>query len=117
MNNTAPQIQIMAAGETRNCAVSFAGKLDVNELLTGTPTVVEDTKSPSSATSLTLSNKVVSTTVLTINDLSVPIAEAVQFAVTGGSSGGEYIIKVTVSTNSSPAQTLVGYEKLHVRAE
>lgn len=99
---TASQIQSKSASEIRNFAVSFAGKLDSGELLSGTPTIAEVT-----TTDLTIENKVVSTTSLTINGESVAASHAVQFKVAGGTAGARYTIKITVVTNASPVQTLI----------
>ena len=107
MSHTAPQRPDVAAGETRNFAVSFAGKLDTGELLTGTPTVVDN--APNSPEDLTISNIGVNTSALTIDGESVAIGEAVQFAVSGFVSGTTYKLKITVSTDSTPAQSLIGY--------
>ena len=93
--------QSMIQGEVRNVSVSFAGRLDDSELLTGTPTVVEVTTSI-----LTLDNKIVSTAILTINKISVPVGEAVQFNVLA-SATGTYQVKITVGTDATPAQTLI----------
>ena len=107
--STAHQIQYKTAAEVRLAAVSFQGKLDSGELLTGTPTIVEVT-----TTALTLANKVVSTAALTIDGISNAIAEAVQFSITGGTAGTTYTINVQVGTDSSPAQTLEVNLKLEV---
>lgn len=98
----APQVRTMHTGETRAIAVSFLGKLDSGELLTGTPTVAEET-----TTDLTLASKALNTAPLTIVDDSVVASQAVQFTVTGGTTGVEYTVKITVGTDASPAQTLV----------
>jgi len=75
--------------------------LDTGESLTGTPTVVEVT-----TTDLTITSKAVSTTALTINGTSVAAGAAVQFKVSGmKTTGSPYTLKVTVSTNATPAQT------------
>lgn len=111
-------VQTMVAGATRNMAVSFAGMLDSGELLTGTPTVAEQTSSD-----LTISNKAVSVAELTILGETVAIGEAVTFSITGASAGGglttgrfagHYRIKVTVGTDATVAQTLV--TNVYVRA-
>jgi hypothetical protein len=108
----APQTQSKTASGVRNVAVSLAALLDVGELLTGTPTVAEVTTS-----ALTITNAVVSTTELTINGVAVPIGEAVQFQVAGGVANTLYKIKITVLTDSTPAQTLVVSVRLNVTAD
>jgi len=106
--NTAPERPVIAVGETRNVAVSFVDVLDDDELLTGTPTIVEVTTND-----LTLTNKTVNTSVLTINGHSVAIGKAIQFKVSGQLvANSPYTIKITVSTNA--AQTLVKYVVLSV---
>ncbi len=101
--STAPQRPSASVGSTRNVAVSLSGKLDASELLTGTPTIVEDTTSD-----LTISNKTVSTAALEINDITVPIGEAVQCNVLGFDVDNfPYTLNITVSTDATPAQTFV----------
>jgi hypothetical protein len=110
---TASQRPVLAVGDVRNGAVSFAAQLDSGEALTGTPLVVEvDTAD------LTITSKAVSTTMLTINGASVAIGEAVQFKVSGQkTSGSPYKLKITATTNSTPAQTLVRYVLFTVKDE
>lgn len=93
---------VKTASEVRNVAVSFVDELDSGELLTGTPTVAEVTTSD-----LSLTNKAVNTAALTISGKAVAIGQAVQFKVSGGTAGTTYTIKVTVSTDATPAQTLI----------
>lgn len=107
---TAEQVCYAAVGSTRLVSVSFAGQLDSGESLTGTPTVAEVTTSD-----LSLTNKVVSTAALTINDLSVAAGAAVQFLVSGQlAANSPYTIQITVGTDATPAQTLIG--KVELRA-
>jgi len=101
--------QEKTASEVRTISVSFSGKLDSGELCTGTPTITEVTSSD-----LTLASKAVSTEILVINGVSTPIGEAVQCSVTGGTAGTTYEIKIAVSTDATPAQTLYGTIKLKV---
>lgn len=97
------QLNCQAEGETRLHAISFVGKLDSGELLTGTPTITEVTNSY-----LTITNKAVNTAVLTINGNSVAIGQAVQCLITGVQDGITHEVKIVVGTDSTPAQTLVG---------
>lgn len=114
----APQRPFKSVSGTRNVSISFSDMLDVGELLNGTPTIVEVAGTGSPTTDLTLSNKVVSTSALTINDVSVPLGEAVQFAVTGGLvANSPYSITITVATDSTPAQSLVGTVLLTIIAD
>ena len=86
----------MSAGGTDDVAISFADKLRGSELLTGTPTVVEVDTSD-----LTLSNKAISTAILTILGESTAIAAAVQFRMLAGTSvRGTYEILVTATTDT-----------------
>lgn len=121
--NTAPERPVLVPGETRNFAVSFGDVVDSGELLTGTPTVAEETTSD-----LTIANKAVNTAALTINGKSVAIGQAVQFKVSGqlatgtvrgdeSIATGNYEIKITVSTDATPAQTLIKYVQFDVAEE
>ncbi len=113
MSITAKQIPCTSPNEVRLVAVDFQGKLDSGELLTGTPVVTEV-----STSDLTLANKAISTGALTIDGITVAIAEAVQFSVTGGTvANSPYTIKVSIGTDSTPAQTLLALLKLAVVAE
>ena len=98
--------------EVRNVSVSFASLLSTAELLTGTPTITEDT-----TTALTLDNKRLSTSILTINDRQVAIGAAALFRVAGGVAGGQYTISLQVGTDATPAQTLHGDVTLDVGAD
>lgn len=108
----APEQQTKTVSEVRNVAVSFVGKLDSGELLTGTPTTAEVT-----TTDLTFSNQAVNTAALTINDKTVPIGMAVQFKVIGGVALSTYEITVVCGTDATPAQTLYGNVSMAVVAD
>jgi hypothetical protein len=93
----APQVPTQSVNEERFHAISFSGKLDVGELLTGTPTITEiDTAL------LTITSKAVNTVALTVNGLTVPIGEAVQCKVVGAgmTPGVRYRILVVCSTDA-----------------
>ena len=107
-----PEIIEMKVSEVRNVAVSFVGKLDDGELLTGTPLVVEIT-----STDLTLVNKVISTAALTINGKSVAIGEAVQFKVSTPKANINYDVRLTATTDSTPAQTLIATIRIRGKAD
>lgn len=100
--NLAPQIQCKDENEQRNVSVSFMGKLEVGELLTGAPTVIEVGTSD-----LTIGNEQVSTVELNLNGKKVPAGGAVQFSVSGGVEGTTYFIDVQCATDASPSQTLI----------
>jgi hypothetical protein len=110
-DNTAPEQPPAVVGETNVHSVSFAGKLDDGEQLTGTPTVVDE------AGKLTLANKVVNTVALVINDQDVAIGQAVQFTATGYTvANSPYTIKITCGTDGTPAQTKIGRTIIRVEA-
>ena len=92
----------ISAGAKRIVSLDLTRDLDTSELLTGTPTVTEVTTSD-----LTIANKAVSTAALEIKGKTVAIGKAVQFSVMGGVSGTTYEIRVSVGTDSTPAETLV----------
>jgi len=103
---------VTAVGETNLFAVSFAGVLDSGESLTGTPTVAEQTTSDLTITDLAdgANQATVNTAALTIHGTTVAIGDALQFKVSGQkTTGSPYTLKLTVSTDSSPAQTKVKY--------
>ena len=100
---TAPEEPVFAVGETNNISVSFADVLDEGELLTGVPTVVEVT-----TTDLTIDDKVVSTVVIAMGEHVVAAGKAVQFSVKDHLvANSPYTIKITVTTDSVPAQIKV----------
>ncbi len=112
----APERHIKVAGATKNIAVSFVGELDSGELLTGTPTVSEFTKTSfnaapeddTSSSDLTITNIAVSTVELTINKRTVAIGLAVQMKIVGGTAGVIYRIRITTLSDASPAQIPIG---------
>ena len=115
--STALEIQEKTVSEVRNISVSFSGKLDSGELLTGTPvlSVVSPSVSPED---ITLSNPIVSTSILTISGQSVTIGEAVQFKVTGGTvANSPYTLGISCGTDAVPAQTLYGRVILNIIAD
>lgn len=92
----------ISANDVELVSINFTDHLDSGELLTGTPTVTEQTTSD-----LTLSNKAVSTAtyVEAKTNETVAIGMAVQFTVTASGTTGTYTIRVVVSTDSTPART------------
>lgn len=103
MSDLAPQVHEMTTTETRLVSVGFINKLESGELLTGTPTVAEETTSD-----LTITNKAVNTSTLTIDGVSHAAGQAVQFLVTGVVAGTLYSIDILCGTDATPAQTLNG---------
>lgn len=110
-DSEARQFGQKTAGEVRNVSVSFVLKLDSDELLTGTPTA---TASPSGPT---ITNVVVNTGTIEVDGDDCLAGEAVQFRVSGGTAGVEYVIKVVATTDASVAQTLHGFVRLSVVAD
>ncbi len=98
--NTAPQRPVMVEGEIRAVSMSFVGKLDTSDLLTGTPVVTSVPTGP------TFTSPQVSTQVLVINSKKVGVGRAVQFTLSDVTAGQEYIITVTCDTVLG--QTLMG---------
>jgi len=111
MVSTAPDRHTVVVGETRTAHVSFSNLLNSGELLTGAATVAEDGSSD-----LTITNNAVTTAVQEIDGVDVPAGEAVGFSFSGQSAGTEYSIKITVSSDASPAQTFVRYVKVPAEA-
>jgi hypothetical protein len=100
--NTAPERPQLMVGATRRLSISFEGQLDSGELLTGTPTITEQ-----ATTDLTITNKAVSTTALTINSKTVAIGEAVTCLVSGHVvANSPYTLSVSAGTDATDAQTL-----------
>ncbi len=111
--NTATQVPTFAPGEVNILSCSFDGKLESGELLTGTPTVAEQTTSD-----LTITNVVVNTVALVINTKTVAIGKAVQCKVIGQLvANSPYLLLFTVGTDASPAQTKKGYGRFMVAEE
>lgn len=89
-------------GETRRVSIRVSDLLDDDEKLTGTPTAAEVDTSD-----LTITNVVVSSAAVTINHVSVPAGEAIQFMISGGTEYTDYQILITATTDTTPAQTIV----------
>jgi len=100
-----PQRPCISVGDTETAAINFTDHLDSGELLTGTPTAVEVTTSD-----LTIGSVAVNTATYVEAETgdTVAIGAAVQFSVSGGTTANSpYLIRVTVSTDASPARTFV----------
>lgn len=103
-------------GETRAFTVDFSSRLHTvpfsptgepdgtytAEVLTGTPTVVEQQTS-----ALTIANVALNTVALWINGRNIPANQGVTFTVAGGTTRTAYTVRVTVATDGDPAQTLI----------
>lgn len=94
------EIWSKGASEVRNAAISFAGKLDSGELLSGSPTV-------SATTGITIASADKNATTITIDGESVIANKAVTFRVSGGTAGSSYTITTTCATDASVPQTLI----------
>lgn len=92
----------ISAGATRIVSIDLTEELDADEDLTGSPSVTEI-----STSDLTISNKSVSSGELTILDRKVDAGKAVQFKVSGQKAGVQYHFRVTVSTDSTPAEIII----------
>ena len=104
MPHTLEQRHTLSVGATRLCRVNCTDDLDSGVSLTGSPTVAEVTTSD-----LTLANKIVNTATYTddVTGNTVAIGKGIQFTVSGGSAGTTYRVRITCSTDGSPAETLV----------
>ena len=101
-SNTAQQIHEVIKGAKRNVSISFAGKLDTGETLTGTPTAVDE------AAVLTPATVQVNTAALTINGETVAIGQAVTCIIdTAGAVAGT-VYTFLISCGTSQGQTLKG---------
>lgn len=88
------QRPVISVGETEVVSIDYTEYLDADELLAGTPTVVEVT-----TTDLTLTNKVVNTAAVRILERDVAIGKAVQFKISGQEINTQYSIRVTATTD------------------
>lgn len=118
MSSTAAQRGEKAPGEVAVYSIDFGstvsrtGKLAVGDLLTGTPTIVQDSVDPSTATSLTLATKIVNTSQVVVNGRTCLVGEALQVTISAGEDLAAYRLKCTCSTVNG--ETLVGYFYLDV---
>lgn len=111
--HVAPQRPHKSEAGIRNASVSLFGFLDDNELLQGTPTIIEQI-----TTDLIITNGRINTVPITINNEIVLSGHAVLCSIAGGLKGGSpYKIKITVMTNASTPQTIIGFIILNVVAD
>ncbi len=103
--------RLISKGETEIVKVSLAAVLDSAELLTGTPTVTEQT-----STDLTLGNKQVNTAQEEIDGTTTAIGKAVLFTVSGQLTGANnpYTVHVQCDSDSTPTRTIIRAVKLKV---
>jgi hypothetical protein len=104
MPRTLTAAKALSAGSTRLVRLDATDDLDDGASFTGTPTVAEVTTSD-----LTLDNKIVNTATYSDSQTgrTVAIGKGIQFTAAGGTAGQSHTVRVTCSTDSSPAETLV----------
>ncbi|KKL25667.1 hypothetical protein LCGC14_2403000 [marine sediment metagenome] len=98
----APEVPVLAVGETRNFSVSFADQLDEGELLNGTPVIIELTTSD-----LGITNERVNTAAMVFSEHTIAIGKGVQFSVSGQLTDVAYSIKITATSDGVPNQILI----------
>ena len=91
------------AGEVPNVSVNCTGVLDGAEIITGTPTVLEQ-----ETADLTIDNKVTNSSAIVIKGVTVAIGQAIKFRAAGFVAGRSYRVRLTMTTNSTPAATRIG---------
>lgn len=107
------QVHEKTANEAVNVRVSFLGKLEDGELLTGTPTAVELVTSD-----LSITNVAVNTSTIPINGIDHLPGQAVIFSVSGGlAATSEYCIKTKGGSDAVPTQTPEIFTKLVVTGD
>jgi hypothetical protein len=94
------EIPDKSSTEVRNGGISLDALLDAAETISGTPTIA------STPSGLTFANIAANSVDIIIKGLTVATGRAVQFRVSGGTSGITYSCKATVTTNATPAQTI-----------
>lgn len=97
------------ATETRNFAVYFGEGLVGEELLIGTPTVVEV-----GTADLTISNVGRNVEQQWIGRWDAVIDKAVVFTVSGGTAGRVYKLRITAGTDATYPQTMIQEVELRV---
>ena len=102
---TARERPTISVGDIEVISLNFTDLLDGSELLTGTPTVAEQTTSD-----LTIASEQVNTNtyVESCSGDTVAVGAAVQFKVSGGTvANSPYRIRVTCSTDATVPRTFV----------
>ena len=103
--NTCRERPVAVPGETNLFSVDLSGKLDEGELAASIGGVVDADETGD----LTITDESVSSEELTILGEAVAAGKACQFKVVGQQEGTTYRLKITFTTDSSPAQTKVLY--------
>lgn len=112
-----PQRHTLSIGDVDEVAVDLSARLDSDEVLTGTPTVVEidDTGSAVASSDLTISSVQVNTATYTDElqvdpdgiEKTVAIGKAVIFMLsTSGTSAASHLLLVTATSDKTPARVL-----------
>lgn len=102
-------VYTIAEGETEVVAIDYTDHLGSEELLTGSPTATLV-----GSGDLVTSEVGVNAATMTILSRDVVAGKAVKFKVKSQVAGHHYVIKVTVSTDSNPARTIVREIELRV---
>lgn len=110
MTKILPGVRTVSSDAVEIVAVDESFELDAGETLTGTPTVTEIDTSD-----LTITNKSLNSSSMSINGNDSSASCAVLFRISGQKSGKLYHIKYTVGTTSSPARTLAWIVRLQCR--
>lgn len=92
----------VSVGDVEMLAIDCYVWLDPGELLTGTPTITEV-----GSADLTISNVAVNTTTIVINSRTAAIGQAVQAKIIGWVADEQYRLRITTSTDATPARTKV----------
>lgn len=109
----APQVYEVIIGESPSAIVDLRGILEEGELISPSPAPTVT----AAGSGLAFDNIAVTTTAEVVNDLTVPIGQAVSFRVDASAgTEGEYVMKLTVRTTSIPAQTRERRLPIHVIA-
>jgi len=110
MTKILPGLRTVSSDAVEIVAVDESFELDSGETLTGTPTVTEvDTAD------LTITNRTLNSSTMTINGNTVAASCAVLFKISGQKAGTQYNIKYTVNTTSTPARTLAWIVRIQCR--
>lgn len=95
----------ISEGATRVVKINCTRELSDTEILVGTPVVTERT-----TTDLTITEKVVSPIIETVEGNAVAIGKCIRFALLGAKADYAYVIDVSCYTSSSPTAEKLTYE-------
>lgn len=128
MTSIAKEIISLASGEARNIEYDFVDQLTGSDVLTGTPTAAEVSRTlldsggiPTAVDNgFTLDNVAKNPAFYTMESgerrgQKVKVNQAIVFRVdTDGVALGKYAFKVSCGTDNSSAETLIGYVRVNV---